>query len=354
MNNTKQAVNQSILRIEVIKLGNHIEKLKQMKKQQILYILFIFTFISCENREDSHVPLALQPVAVTLNITLPDADFQPYQERRIRATMSYHLRGVLEVYEQGTNKLVERVEQELQATPTIGVYTLDTEIMPGKFDFLLWIDYTDNDSNTDLWYDTQSLRAVKIISDNKTYTAGSATRETAYQTFTQEVSEKQTKIDINTIRPQAKFILYANDIIRYNELQQANPDKYVPLSELEVQLVYTSYLPDGFNVSSRLPNSSALGYKYDKVPLPPVSEDDNEVKLTSGYLFATDEGSSVTASLLITDKEGELISQIDDIKIVYKRNMVSILRGDFLTAGVLNPGINIDTDWDGDFTITLP
>ena len=41
------------------------------------------------------------------------------------------------------------------------------------------------------------------------------------------------------------------------------------------------------------------------------------------------------------------MSRVPGVEVAYKRNMLTTVRGDFLTAGVVTPGININTDWEG-------
>ena len=41
------------------------------------------------------------------------------------------------------------------------------------------------------------------------------------------------------------------------------------------------------------------------------------------------------------------MSRVTDVMVQYMRNMLTTVRGDFLTAGVVTPDININTDWEG-------
>ena len=115
----------------------------------------------------------------------------------------------------------------------------------------------------------------------------------------------------------------------------ANPEKYVPLDELSTQIIYEGYLPDGFNAVTGKPNSSAEGYRCTPAALPAVGEADTEVGIGSDYVFVNGSESAVT------------VSRVPGVMVQYKRNMLTTVRGDFLTAGVVTPGININTDWEG-------
>lgn len=284
---------------------------------------------------------------VTVNVTLPDAKFTEYQANRVRATQPYNLRGVAEFYQKGGSALVSRVKAVLTSTATEGNYILTAELPQDEYDMTLWVDYTGSDSADDLWYDTESLQAVTIIAPDQTYAAGSDTREVFYGTATVTAAGTNASVTVATERPQAKYTLVANDVERYRQLMAANPEKYVPLDELSTQIIYEGYLPDGFNAQTGKPNHSSAGYQCSRTALPAVGESDTEVKIGSDYVFVNGSESAVTVTVLVTDKTGRTVSRVTGVEVAYKRNMLTTVRGDFLTAGVVTPGININTDWEG-------
>lgn len=284
---------------------------------------------------------------VTVNVTLPDAKFTEYQVNRVRATQPYNLRGVAEFCRKGETEPVSRIAAVLTSTATEGNYTLTAELPQDEYDVTLWVDYTKSDSDDDLWYDTDNLQAVKLIAPDQTYAAGSDTREVFYGTGTVAAAGTSASVTVATERPQAKYTLIADDVERYRQLMAANPEKYVPLDELSTQIIYEGYLPDGFNAVTGKPNSSAEGYRCTPAALPDVGEADTEVGIGSDYVFVNGSESAVTVTVLVTDKAGRTVSRVPGVMVQYKRNMLTTVRGDFLTAGVVTPGININTDWEG-------
>lgn len=284
---------------------------------------------------------------VTVNVTLPDASFNDYQQNRVRATQPYNLRGVAEFCRKGETEPVSRIAAVLTSTATEGNYTLTAELPQDEYDVTLWVDYTESDSDDDLWYDTDNLQAVTIIAPDQTYAAGSDTREVFYGTTTVAAVGTSASVTVATERPQAKYTLVADDVERYRQLMEANPEKYVPLDELSTQIIYEGYLPDGFNAVTGKPNSSAEGYRCTPAALPDVGEADTEVGIGSDYVFVNGSESAVTVTVLVTDKAGRTVSRVPGVEVAYKRNMLTTVRGDFLTAGVVTPGININTDWEG-------
>lgn len=283
---------------------------------------------------------------LTATITLPDAEFGEYQAARVRATASHNLRAVSEFFKKGTTELAARTTAVLMPAEQAGSYTMTVEVPQGEYDMVVWVDYANEGSTADLWYNTESLQAVTLIATDKSYTSGSAAREVFYGTTAMTIADVTATVSLTTERPQAKYLLIADDIERYRELMVANPEKYVPLDELSITIQYEGYLPDGFNALTGKPNSSELGYSYE-CELPAVGADDTEVRVADDYVFVNGTESSVVVTVVVTDKQGNTISRVKGITVQYKRNMVTTLRGDFLTAGVINPGINIDTDWDG-------
>lgn len=284
---------------------------------------------------------------VTVNVTLPDATFTEYQVNRVRATQPYNLRGVVEFYQKGGSALVSRVKAVLTSTATEGSYTLTAELPQDEYDMTLWVDYTGSGSDDDLWYNTESLQAVTIIAADQTYAAGSDTREVFYGTATVTATGTNASVTVATERPQAKYVLVADDVERYRQLMAANPEKYVPLDELNTQIIYEGYLPDGFNAVTGKPNHSSEGYRCSPAALPAVGAADTEVRIGSDYVFVNGSESAVTVTVLVTDKTGRTVSRVPGVEVAYKRNMLTTVRGDFLTAGVVTPGININTDWEG-------
>ena len=302
------------------------------------------------------IPLAdksdgITATLVTLNVTLPDASFSAYRQNRVRATQPYNLRGVAEFCRKGETEPVSRIATVLTPTAAAGNYTLTADLPQDEYDVTLWVDYTAGGSAADLWYTTESLQAVKLIAADRTYIAGSDTREAFYGTATVTAAGTSASVTVATERPQAKYTLIADDVERYRQLMAANPGKYVPPEELSTQIIYEGYLPDGFNAKEGKPNSAELGYKCEKAPLPAVGEADNEVRIGSDYVFVNGGESSVTATVVVTDRSGRTVSRVPGVTVKYKLNHVTTLRGDFLTAGVVNPGIHIDTEWEGVYEV---
>lgn len=281
-----------------------------------------------------------------LTLTLPDANLEEYQTARTRVTAPHNLRGVVEFFLPGKEACISHQTALLTPTATAGVYTLDAKVAEGTYDILVWVDYTESGSMTDLYYNTASLKATRIIATDNLYKTGIDTREVFHGKSNTTVASGEQTANISLERPLAKYRLIADDVARYRTLMVANPEKYPAIEELNVNVFYEGYLPDGFNVSEGKPNNSAPGYKYQN-PLSAVGETVTEMQVASDYVIVNGTESSVSVTVIVSDRQGTKISQVRGVEVKYRRDMVTTIKGEFLSAGVINPGINIDTDWGG-------
>ena len=61
--------------------------------------------------------------------------------------------------------------------------------------------------------------------------------------------------------------------------------------------------------------------------------------------------SFVNATVKITDSKGKKVCSTPGVQIDYRRNQLTTIKGKFLTSGVNNGGIRIDTEWDGEYEV---
>ncbi len=281
-----------------------------------------------------------------LTLTLPGNEFPDYQSYRTRATAGYALRGVVEAYLEGGDKPV--FHQILPLVLNEGSYRLTAELPSGKYNLLVWADYAVAGTTADLFYDAASLQAVTFTDP---YTAGTEVREVFYNTTSVAIATGLTTSHFLALeRPLAKYRLLADDIARYRSLMSTND--YPPLEELSITVQYEGYLPCSFDVGTGKPNNSRVGCSYNAV-LPAITAAMTKVEVANDYVFVNGSESSVRLTVLVKDKNGKTISRVQGVEVKYKRGMVTTVEGDFLTAGVVNPGINIDTNWDGEYEVTF-
>lgn len=282
---------------------------------------------------------SLSPTILRLNLTLANGTLPDYTTKT-KASSVFNRRAVVEVYRQGTEKLIHSYSKILDNA------TLDLTLQSGEYDILLWVDYTPNSSLDDYYYSTTSLKNV-TFSASLPYTACTPNRDALYLFFPATVTEDSiTETDITLKRPFAKYRIIATDIERYNAIRDIN--NHPPVEELEISINYEGYFRSTLNIATEKITNSANGINY-QTSLREITT--TTATICDDYVFVTESDSSVDATIIITDANGEKIAQIPNVKIEYRQNHLTTISGDFLTAGLSSGGVSIDTDWDGEFNV---
>ena len=282
-----------------------------------------------------------------LLLTLPDPklpDYTPAKNKTRAAEATYIIRCVAELCKAGTDNVVlhKPVTPEPQ---TDGTFLVELSVPEGDYDLRLWTDYAHADAPlADTYYHTESLKAVSIVTEP--YTANTDTKDAAYHnesnvTLPEEGAEKTIKLQ----RPLAKYRIIANDVEAYRKLAEAEPEKYPPLEELTVTVRYENFFPSAFNVTNGKVTDALTGIGY-ATPLAGANSETGELVLASGWIMAGTTESSVTVLLTVHDADGNTICQAKNILVEYKQGHLTTLRGKFLTAGINNGGVTIDTSWE--------
>lgn len=287
-----------------------------------------------------------------LLLKLPDPtlpDYTPAKARTRAAGAGYTLRCVAELVKAGTDNVVlhKPVTPEPQGD---GTYLVELSVPEGTYDLRLWTDYARTDAPlADTYYQTESLKAVSIVTEP--YTANTDVKDAAYHNESDlTLPEEGTTITIPLQRPLAKYRIIADDVETYRKLAEAEPEKYPPLEELTVTVQYDGYFPSGFNVSTGKPNDAIGGISYSQV-LAHYNNVDDEVLLGSDWVLVNGTESLVNVTITVADSQGNTLCSVSGIQINYRRSHLTTVHGNFLTAGISNGGININTEWDGIYDV---
>lgn len=257
-----------------------------------------------------------------------------------RSAAPYQLRAVAEVYYKGTNNLALR-----KVVATEADRAFDMTLGAGSYDIRLWADYVPTGTTEDYYYITTDTKAV-TLADTKNYPAGSDTKDAFYSTFSIDLANETQTQEVALIRPFAKYRLVATDVERYRSLVTNNG--YPPLNEAVITVQYQSYFPSSFNLTSGAPNNSATGVKF-VAKLGEIT--DETVEIASDYVLVNGTESAVTVTIVLADRNGKVYGRATDVQIAYRRNHLTTVSGDFLTAGKTGGGITIDTEWDGIYDV---
>lgn len=276
-----------------------------------------------------------------LSLELPEPSLPDYIPTRTRsAETAYALRCVVELYKPGTDERILRktVNPALQN----GRCIVELAASQGEYDLHLWTDYTRTDAPlTDTYYNTDYLRAVGIVTNP--YTANTDGKDAAYYAQSVILPQEGTTVNVQMQRPLARYRILATDTEAYRKLTETDAAKYPPLDELTVTVQYEGFFPSEFNTANGKVTDAARGIAYTTAIAEPEAE---EPAIASDCIMAGDTESSVTATLTVTDKQGNVISSTSGIRIGYKQNHLTTLHGKYLTAGIGSGGITIDTDWE--------
>ena len=280
---------------------------------------------------------------VTLNLTFPSPllpDFIP-----LRSAGAERLRTVAEVYEKGTENRFLRKEAFVAPTSTEGVYQLELVLPSGEYDLRLWSDYA-SDEKVDNHYLTTNMQMVKILGKDL-YTANTDARDAFTQTAGLTVANIDLSKDITMLRPLAKYRLVATDVKQFKNL--AAKYGFPPIEDIAIDVRYDGFLPTSYNTVTKKPNGSEQNYAYVSV-LADVT--DTEAQVGKDFIFVNGDQSQVEITILIKNKNtGKTISKVSGVKVNYRAGYLTTVRGDFLTGGATGGDINIDTEWDEDFTV---
>lgn len=308
----------------------------------------------------THTTVRLQQLAgsnpVRILMTLPDNTLPDYaaakNSSRSQSEDAYVLRSVVELCRKGENAPLNKysVNPEILSD---GRLLVQFAAPHGEYDLRVWTDRARSGSPTsDYLYDTGSLNSVSIITGP--YQAGASLRDAAYYCGTLNHGAELTESEIELVRPLAKYRLIADDVSRYNEFREKQPDKYPPLSELTVEVAYEYFFPSAFNVTSGRPVDSATGVYYNSGLEQAVGfSPDHAMMAAHDCVLTNGSDSFVYLTVTVFTPQGDEVARSSGIRVDYRRGCLTTVRGNFLTAGMASGGggISIDTDWEDDIII---
>lgn len=286
---------------------------------------------------------AVELSTLTLNLTFPSPMLDYVKQKKSRSVGDVEmLRAVIELYKKGTNERVLRKEEFVTQIGDENVYTATLLVTPGTYDIRLWADYT-TEATTDNHYITTNTQDVKILPKEQ-YLANTDTKDAFVTTQILTIDKTEQIENITMNRPVAKYRLVATDLEKYETLRKQR--NYPPIEELNISVVYESYLPAGYDMWTGTLTDSQMGYGYNSA----ISENtDTMVTLAKDFVLVNGEESGVQVKLLLKDSTGKVISGVSGIIINYRSGYLTTIKGDFLTAG--KGGVDIVTEWEGEYNV---
>lgn len=313
----------------------------------------------------------IDPTSINMNLRLTiDPTIEPYSSTeaftKAEDGQNHDVRWIIEVF-----------ENEISGTPiesrviscdpaSDGNHTITTSftLNASKYQVVAWMDYVDDGSTDDKYYQVSSLSSIGIL-DTEDYIGDEEHKEayvgqqeidlTNYRNNRDETIEQT----ITLTRPMAKIEFITTDAAKWQEKLEANrvqserfvtrADK-VDISSLQVTVEYAGYFPSGFNAYTNTPNDAREGVSFGST-MTPLSE--QEARFGSDYIFVNDSESAVTVNLTISDDQGNVLNEIKGISVPIVRGQLTTIRDAFLTQNFI-PGIGIDPNFDGNIDYIIP
>lgn len=351
----------------------NLKEMKQMKHLIGYFSLLALMLTSCgktvlETPGDGGVDPTLVHAELTLTV---DPSLIPYTPTKNEGQSEdpYDTRWIIEVFRDAVEGTpVER--QILTCDPASdGKHSITTsfDLHAAQYYVVAWMDYVDNGSTDDKYYQVNSLASIGILDADAylgneehkdTYVGQQSLDLTAYRDRWDETVTSTMTLE----RPMAKIEIITNDVdklltrlaanrlelsgVLSDNLLSANPD----LSALQVTIDYAGYFPSSFNAYTNKPNDATQGVSFTGSA---TQLSDKEARLGSDYIFVNGSESAVTINLTIRDDEGNLINRAEGINVPIVRGQLTTIRDEYLTKAFA-PGIGIDTGFDGSFDIVIP
>lgn len=262
-------------------------------------------------------------------------------------------------------------------------FTAPLSLPEGTYTFRVWADHINAGETGDKYYNTGDFSEI-ILADKKEHSGSNDYRDAfrGYAQGTVTNPELYTGDFVSTIdntataqmqRPMGKFKFISTDVdifltrivqmMREKEMQKSAStlpalDKAtynkllqeIHLEDFEVVFKYNHFMPCSFNMFTDKPADSWTGISFSSRM---HSEEENEVTLGHDYIFVNGAETTLSVSVEVYNKEGELMSRSNPINVPVVRSKMTIVKGKFLTSKATG-GVSINPGYDGeDYNIEI-
>lgn len=295
-----------------------------MKK--ILFLAaMLLGVVSCQrDQEGFDVAVGGEQEAV-ITLSLPEVtrsksntgfDFENFQDNT-----DYDLRFILEIaHNNGTEtKVVRDVQTSKNGTSA----TFSVRLVAGrKYTFTAWADLVDENTNTDLYYDTANLANITL----KEWAPMTEARDAYTCTVTEEFNP-QTGVTMELKRPFAKVRVVSTDIQKVRDLG-IEPTKAVVEYTSDLYTSYNAVL--GAVAGTAAPKTHSFNYSE----VDAYTENTGEKTMFTDYiLIPAGDSQTVIFSIDIQDATGSIKKTDFNSAIPVEVNKLTTLRGAVLTEG---------------------
>lgn len=334
-----------------------------------LILLFVaaFSLASCVHEFPEESAGAGNPliVACTFNVQLSLDSLTLHKEintTRAAEEQPQRSRFVIEVYPEGVNE--PAYHQILyRETSDTSAFAIPMPLESQRYNIVAWHDYVD-ESGTNPFYAMDNLRSIHIPAPGQ-YVGNTEAKDCQSLVAELDLTPYEGQWSVNVTnhyemsRPLAKIVFITTDLNSYVEkLQSAaetrgSEDKKADtrsiLEKYTTKIVYTGYLPTGFNALGNRPNDSDVGYSCDASL---TVLDNGEVCMAFDYVLINTHETYIDAALYVYDENGDEVAYTEPIHFPIRRNGITVLRDRFFTK-TPPAGVTIKHEFDGEINIYI-
>ena len=267
-------------------------------------------------------------------------------------------------------------------------YTARLELPEGAYSFQVWTDYVDAANAKDLYYNTTDFSEI-ILADRKNHPGSNDFRDAfrGYATATvcdpnyytgEAASSITNEATAPMMRPMGKFKFVSTDVdvfltrvydmmkekgielggdksIESDQSIEGNKAVYedmlqkIQLNDFKVVFRYNLFMPCSFNMFTDKPADSWTGMSFISRM---YTEEYNEMTLGYDYVFVNGTETTVSVSVEVYNKYGELMSSSNPIDVPIVRSKLTLVKGSFLTSKA-SEGVSISPEFDGEYNIEI-
>lgn len=233
---------------------------------------------------------------------------------------------------------------------------MNIELAEGKYAFHVWTDYVDAGTSEDKYYNADNFSAI-VITEHE---GNNDFRDAFVGHLEMDVTAQTTDIYVENQRPLAKFNFIATDLDEFiaqtleasGKSGNAEVDVTdIDVSDYRVMFRYSQNMPSEYDHFLDMPVDITPNVRFES-KINVLSS--TEAEIGFDYVFTNDSDYPTPISVEVYDKDGNLVSFVNDIPVPLKRGHLTTIRSRFLTQKS-SGGIGIDPDFeDPDYVYIVP
>ncbi len=282
----------------------------------------------------------------------------------------YDMRYIVEVYRQSNvgefSRVAEQRVIDTKHEPFSPNHSIQLELTPGVYRFIVWADHVETGTVEDVFYDVSEFVEIKLTGAHH---YGSNDMRDAFRGTVDCVFEgwEAGEATVEMVRPLAKYTFIATDLSDFvsrvlslmNKKAQAmsgsgnsvyTDTRVIDLDSFKVVFRYTGFMPESYNLYTMKPADARTGVFFES-SMEKLSAD--EASLGFDYVFVNGSEATVQVAVETYDSEGTLMSRTKSFDVPLVRSKHTIIRGKFLSQEA-SGSVGIKPDFDGEYNVEIP